>query len=445
MTSAAATAITRCTRLRRPLHRRPKPPLNETAPLILSPFEWTVAKRYMLPGKGEGFIALVAGISVGVVMLSVALLVVVMSVMNGFRAELLDKIVGLNGHAIIQAYGGRLDDWQDVLQEVRKTPGVTRASPLIEQPLLITFNGRVEGVLVRGNTREDIQRLQTNVIAGNMAALTPDAGKVAIGARLAENVGAQIGDTITVINPAGRSTPFGTVPRQVGYQVAAIFEIGVYDYDEKFVVMPIADAQTLLLTGDTIGMIEVKTDDADKVGEYLAPLARKLSGRAVVSDWRQINSSLFEALEVERVAMFFALSMIVLVAAFNILSSLVMLVRAKTRDIAIMRTMGATRRSLLKIFVTTGFTIGAVGTGAGLVLGFLILTFRQSIVEVIQRLTGQNLWDPSVRFLSTLPARADPFEIVGIAALALILSFLATLYPSYKAASTDPVQVLRYE
>jgi lipoprotein-releasing system permease protein len=192
-------------------------------------------------------------------------------------------------------------------------------------------------------------------------------------------------------------------------------------------------------------MIEVKTDDADKAAEYLAPLAKKLAGKAVVSDWKQINSSLFEALEVERVAMFFALSMIVLVAAFNILSSLVMLVRAKTRDIAIMRTMGATRRSLLKIFVTTGFTIGAVGTGAGLLLGFLILYFRQGIVNAIQVVTGQNLWDPSVRFLSTLPARADPLEIIGIAALALILSFLATLYPSYKAASTDPVQVLRYE
>ena len=399
----------------------------------------------MLPGKGEGFIALVAGISVGVVTLSVALLVVVMSVMNGFRAELLDKIVGLNGHAIIQAYGGRLDDWQNVLQEVRQTPGVTRASPLIEQPLLVTFNGRVEAVLVRGNTAEDIQRLRPNIVSGNLDLLKADAGNVAIGVRLAENIGAQVGDTITIVNPAGRSTPFGTVPRQVGYRVSAIFEIGVYDYDEKFVVMPIADAQTLLLTGDTIGMIEVTTDNADKVDEYLAPLKQKLGAAAKVSDWKEINSSLFEALEVERVAMFFALSMIVLVAAFNILSSLVMLVRAKTRDIAIMRTMGATRRSLLKIFVTTGFTIGAVGTAGGLLLGFLILAFRQQIVNVIQLLTGQNLWDPSVRFLSTLPARADPFEIVGIALLALGLSFLATLYPSFKASSTDPVQVLRYE
>lgn len=413
--------------------------------MILSPFEWMIAKRYLLPGKGEAFIALVAGISVGVVMLSVALLVVVMSVMNGFRAELLDKIVGLNGHAIVQAYGGRLDNWQDVLEEVRGTPGVTAASPLIEQPLLTTFNGRVEAVLVRGNTAGDIRELADKTVLGNLGELSPGSGNVAIGVRLAENLGARVGDTITIINPAGRSTPFGTVPRQIGYRVAAIFEVGVYDYDKAFVVMPMQDAQTLLLIGDTVGMIEVRVDDPDKVGEILAPVQERLAGRAVVADWKTINASLFEALQVERVAMFFALSFMVLVAAFNILSSLVMLVRAKTRDIAIMRTMGATRKSLMKIFVTTGFTVGAIGTAAGLVLGFLILLFRQQIVRGIEIVTGQNLWDPSIRFLSTLPSRTDPVETGGIVLLALVLSFLATLYPAYKASSTDPVQVLRYE
>ncbi len=413
--------------------------------MILSPFEWTIAKRYMLPGRGEAFIAMVAGISLVAVMLGVAALVIVMSVMNGFRAELLDKIVGLNGHAIIQAYGGRLDDWQDILKRVEATPGVTRASPLIEQPLLATFNGRVEAILVRGNTAADLKRLAAKRVVGNFAELRAGSTNVAIGSRLAESLGAQIGDTITIINPQGRSTPFGTVPRQIGYRVAAIFEIGVYDYDNAYVVMPIADAQTLLLTGDTIGMIEVTTTNADTAAQTLAPIKQALAGRAQVTDWKTINASLFEALAVERVAMFVVLSIIVLVAVFNILSSLIMLVRAKTRDIAILRTMGATRRSLLKVFVTIGFIIGALGTAVGLGLGLVFLYFRQSVVNGVQYLTGQPLWDPQIRFLTELPSRSDPVEITVICVMALVLSFLATLYPALTAASTDPVQVLRYE
>jgi lipoprotein-releasing system permease protein len=413
--------------------------------LILSPFEWTIAKRYMLPGRGEAFIALVAGISLVAVMLGVAALVIVMSVMNGFRGELIDKIVGLNGHAIIQAYGGRLDNWQEMLEEVKETPGVTRASPLIEQPLLASSNGRVEAILARGNTPADIDRLKSNLVAGSLAPMRPGAGNVAIGAQLAQNLGVRVGDTLTIINPQGRSTPFGTVPRQIGYTISAIFEIGIYDYDQAFVVMPMQDAQTLLLIGDAVQMIELTTTDPETVTETLAPLKDKIAGQAVIQDWKTINASLFEALAVERVAMFFVLSIIVLVAVFNILSSLIMLVRAKTRDIAILRTMGATRRSLLKIFVTTGFIIGAIGTVAGLVLGFVVLFFRQPIVRGIELLTGQNLWDPSIRFLTELPARTDPAEVTVIVIMALVLSFLATLYPSLKAASTDPVQVLRYE
>ena len=416
--------------------------------MILNRAERMLARRYLLPEKGEKFIFVVAGFSVGAVALGVAALIIVMSVMNGFRAELFDKIVGLNGHAVVQGFGGRLDNWQQIAETARKSPGVTSAVPLIEQPLMATANGRFEGALVRGMRLQDLQTNKTvnsNIVAGDMRSVRPGNNHVAVGSRLAQTLGLVPGAQITLWNPDGASTVVGTVPREVSYTVGAIFEVGVYDYDKAFVVMPLEEAQQLLLLGDQVGMVEIDTSDPDRVAEILAPVQQAVAGRAVVTDWRQMNSALFEALAVERVAMFVVLCLIILVAAFNIASSLIMLVRAKTRDIAILRTMGATRQSMTRIFMTVGLSIGTTGIVLGAILGAIFLFFRQNVVNGIQRLTGQDLWDPSVRFLTELPSKTDPLEVAAIILVTLVLTFLFTLFPARKAASTDPVQVLRYE
>ena len=316
--------------------------------MLLSRYERMIARRYLLPGRGEAFIALVAGISLVAVMLGVAALVVVMSVMNGFRAELFDKIVGLNGHAVVQGYGGQLRDWREIAAAAKKTPGVVSATPLIENPLMASYNGRVAGVLVRGMRVPDIRDNKTlngKVVVGSLNTLTPGSGTVAIGSRLAESLGAIEGSDIQLISPEGPASPFGTVPRIVSYKVGAIFEVGVFDYDKAFIVMPIEDAQTLLLMGDSVGMIEMDVTDPDKVGEIVAPLVDVVARRGQIVDWRQMNAQLFEALAVDRLVTFTVLSILIMVSTFNILSSLIMLVRAKTRDIAILRTMGASRAS----------------------------------------------------------------------------------------------------
>ena len=416
--------------------------------MILNRYERAIAKRYLLPIKGEGFIFAVAAFSVGAVALGVAALIIVMSVMNGFRAELFDKIVGLNGHAIVQGYEGRLPDWQRIADSARKLPGVTSATPMIAQPLMASANGRVEGVVVRGMRIEDIRGnsvMAENIKSGSLADITPGSNRVAIGSRLAETLGAYPGMSISLISPEGRSTVVGTVPRIVSYTVGAVFEVGVYDYDKQFIVMPIRDAQDLLLMGDDVGMIEIQTDNPDRVRQILSPLQPLLQGKGVLVDWQQMNSALFEALDLERTVMFIVVSIIVLVASFNIASSLIMLVKTKTRDIAILRTMGASRGAILRIFMTIGLAIGVVGILIGLILGALGLFFRQGVVNLVQALSGANPWDPSVRILTELPAKTDPLEVAAILIVTLLLTFPATFFPARKAASTDPVQVLRYE
>lgn len=416
--------------------------------MLISRYERMIARRYLLPGRNEAFIAMVAGFSLVAVMLGVAALIVVMSVMNGFRAELFDRITGLNGHAVVQGYRGQLRDWQQVVADAKATPGVKDATPLIEQPLFASHNGRVEFAQIRGMRIEDIRSnpaLKGKEVIGSLDALQPGGEEIAIGTRLAESLGATVGSYVSIINPQGAATPFGTMFRTVQYRVAAIFEVGLYDFDKIMVVMPMEDAQTLLLLGDGVSMVEVETENPDKVEEILLPLVEKVGTRGQIMDWRMMNRELFEALAVDRIVSFVVLSIILVVASFNIVSSLIMLVRSKTRDIAVLRTMGASSAALMRIFITVGTVIGAVGVAAGGLLGFLFITFRAQVVQLIGLVTGQQVWDPSMRFLTELPAKTDAFETIGICVMAMIFCFLATLYPAWKAARTDPVQVLRYE
>ncbi|MDE2043230.1 MAG: FtsX-like permease family protein, partial [Alphaproteobacteria bacterium] len=308
--------------------------------------------------------------------------------------------------------------------------------------------GRVEGILLRGMDVADIRanrELNNKNLHGALDELTPGSGNVAIGDELANELGASLGSTISIVNPAGESTPFGTVPKIISVHVSAIFRVGIYDFDKAYVIMPMRDAQNLLLLGDAVQMVKVNTVDPDRVGTILAPLQARIAGRAVISDWRSTNQALFKALAVDRVGMFIVVTLIIIVAMFNIISSLIMLVRAKMRDIAVLRTMGASRRSILRIFISIGMAVGTIGTLAGLVIGFILLSLRNPIINGIQRLTGQQLWDPSIRFLDDIPTRTDWSEVFMVVAMTLVFCFLATLYPALKAARTDPVEVLRYE
>jgi len=416
--------------------------------VILNGYERMIARRYLLPGKGEGFIFLVAGFSVAAVALGVAALIIVMSVMNGFRAELLEKTVGLNGDAMVQGYNGQLSNWQQITDAAAKLPGVTSAQPSIDQPLMASANGRVEGVEVHGMRLQDIRgnkEIAGNVKSGDLSLVTPGSGYVAIGSGLADELGAYPGSEISLISPDGRSTPIGSIPRIVTYTVAAVFEVGVYDYDKLYVVMPMQDAQTLLLMGDNVSTVKIDTSNPDKAEQILAPLQSMVQGRGVVRTWKDLNSSLFQAIDLERVVMFIIVCIVVLVAAFNIASSLIMLVRAKTRDIAILRTMGASRGAVLRIFMVVGLAIGVTGIVIGLILGAVALYFRQGAVDVVHYLTGANPWDPSVRILTDLPSKTDPIEVTAIVLVTLFLIFPATLLPARRATRTDPVQVLRYE
>lgn len=413
-----------------------------------APFEWMLAGRYLRARRKEAFISIIAGFSFIGILLGVATLIIVMAVMNGFRAELLDRILGLNGHMIVQPVDYDLTDFDEVAKRIAGVPGVRLAVPLIEQPALVsgTTQGG-SGALIRGLREADLKKVPSiapNIREGTLEGFDTVEG-VAIGEGLARSLGLRLGDDMTIIYPEGDVTPFGTTPRVKAYPVTAIFKIGMSEYDSSIVYLPLQEAQLFFNSEGKVSVVEVYIDDADAVQALKQPVSDAIGRPHFMTDWQQRNISFFTALQVERNVMFMILTLIILVAALNIISGLFMLVKDKGRDIAILRTMGATRGAIMRVFVMTGSAIGVAGTIAGVILGVVVVRNIREIQHFIDGIAGGQVWDPTVRFLSDIPARMDTSETVAVVIMALALSFLATLFPAWRAARLDPVEALRYE
>jgi lipoprotein-releasing system permease protein len=412
-----------------------------------APFEWMLSLRYLRARRKEGFISVIAGFSFLGIMLGVATLIIVMAVMNGFRKELLGKILGLNGHLLVQPLESPLSDWAQVADRLSGIEGVTLAAPLVEGQALASSPFSASGVLVRGVRAQDLARLPSianNIKQGTLEGFDEGQG-VAIGRRLADQLSIRSGDNITLVAPRGAVTPMGTTPRIKVYKVAAVFEIGMSEYDAAFVFMPLPEAQLYFNRTGDVTAIEVYTTNPDRIDQFRR-LVSETAGRPIfMVDWRQRNATFFNALQVERNVMFLILTLIVLVAALNIISGLIMLVKDKGHDIAILRTIGASQGAVMRIFFITGASIGVIGTLMGLLVGTLVCLNVESIRQFVSWLTNTELFSPELYFLSRLPAEMDKSETAAVVVMALTLSFLATLYPSWRAARLDPVEALRYE
>lgn len=416
-----------------------------TAPF--APFEWMLSSRYLRARRKEGFISVIAGFSFLGIMLGVATLIIVMAVMNGFRKELLDKILGLNGHLLVQPLERPLTDWKDVAERISAVDGIRLAAPIVEGQALASSPFNAAGVLVRGIRAADLNGLASiakNIKQGSIEGFDDGQG-VAIGRRLADQLSIHAGDTVTLVAPRGAITPMGTTPRIKPYKVAAVFEIGMSEYDSSVVFMPLTEAQAYFNRSGDVTAIEVYTADPDRIDVYRKSVTEAAGRPIFLVDWRQRNATFFNALQVERNVMFLILTLIVLVAALNIISGLIMLVKDKGSDIAILRTMGATQGSIMRVFLITGAAIGVVGTLVGFLVGLLICLNIESIRQFLSWMTNTELFSPELYFLSKLPAEVDVAETAAVVIMALTLSFLATLYPSWRAARLDPVDALRYE
>ncbi|MEA2933739.1 MAG: lipoprotein-releasing system permease protein [Variibacter sp.] len=412
-----------------------------------SAFEWMLSLRYLRSRRKEGLISVIAGFSFLGIMLGVATLIIVMAVMNGFRTELLDKILGLNGHILVQPIDSPLNDWEKVAERISRAPGIRLAAPIVEGQALASSPFNASGVLVRGMRAADVAKLPAiarNIRQGTLEGFDQGQG-VVIGRRLSDQLSLRAGDNLTLVAPRGAVTAMGTIPRIKTYKVAAVFEVGMSEYDSSILFMPLAEAQAYFNRSGDVTAIEVYTANPDQIERYRALVTEAAERPIFMVDWRQRNATFFNALQVERNVMFLILTLIVLVAALNIISGLIMLVKDKGRDIAILRTMGATQGAVLRVFLITGASIGVVGTLVGFLLGVVVCANIESIRQFLSWMTSTELFSPELYFLSRLPAQMDQRETTAVVVMALTLSLLATLYPAWRAARLDPIEALRYE
>ena len=417
---------------------------------MFGPFERAVAGRYLRARKGERFVSIIAIFSLIGIALGVATLIVVTSVMSGFQTELETRILGVNGHITIEAFaGGQIDNYQPLLTGVRGISGIVSALPVLDgQALLTTDRGGAKGGLVRGMTLDDLRALHPvsdHIVAGKLADFTGD-DAIIIGIGLAQSYQLRVGDSLTVLSPQGAATAFGTIPRVRAYKVVGIFDAGLYDYNNSVVFMPLQAAQVFFQKPDAITGIEIRVADPNNVDALIPPLQKVIGDRHVwMRDWRHANDTIISVLQVQKDTMFIVLGMIVLVAAFNVISSLIMMVKDKTRDIAVMRTLGADSFAVLRIFLMCGAFVGVTGTIIGTVIGIVFCRNIVAIQHFVETISGGQVFDASVFMLTALPNSIDWGDVVRVVILALVLSLLATLYPSWKAARTDPVEALRHE